>query len=759
MPALESKPALSKFWRIRHSYDQTIEMRLLLRDLRYLIEIAADEGDFELAWANRSQCVISGDRVVPNNQNRMIKLDFSPFRDTAAPFDDSLVDVVSGHAAHEAGHLIRTNLPKIKPVSKYERPVSMTDSAQSLISNILEDVLIDHYLYRYAPILIKYIQAGREWDKNQPQFGANLDKLRQRATDNLFTKIDLFNLWIDYELYGITASQELADFPVEVLSSLLELGHITEDYCKHNGLVDSKKVMADVWSIFSHYIDFTQDQLGQSGDSDDSDSDSSDDLVGFHSEGDSSEDEKEDKDDSDNVEDAEDAAGNSGNVSDDTDDSDDSDDDTSDIDSSPNVNSDTDDKPSDNVDSDNTDDDSEDIEDGDSQPDTDTDGNKEPDSPDNDADESPDEDNPLNTGQIAGIASGSDDATDASAGAQMDPYAQIKLSCSHDRNDRYLPDAILDELQQSILQQREDLQQDLMDMFQDSFKDSAPVIMEKSPHGDMPQEKGDSMAQVVHGLFQFRKKAKTRYSHGMNEGELEPNSLWKIGTGDDRIYRQKDVLDKLDIAICLLVDASSSVASSWKILERITRALAIGLSHKQGVKLATVGYRTGDASNIMNYSSPVYGVTKLLRLYETGDTEVRTMEPGGGTPSVTALCAMPIYLGKLFGRSKDRLIIHVTDGFPHDEGNMKLPKAIKQLRDRFNIEVYCLAIGRTGDTQVQMRAMGVNPYSNNAVRMYQDRQQTQLKAAYGNKFTVLDSYEELPRALQELLRSVLITEH
>src|SRR3989304_2574148 len=252
--------SLSNFWRVKKSYDRNVEMRYLLDGLHSFIAMMADQGDIKVMWS-RDSVHLSG--TAPE-----IKLSYLPISNAEAPFEGDRVDAIVGFAAHEAGHKLRANenIPvnnhtnpfntgnPLNPLSMY--PVQpMPDSVFKIISNLLEDVYIDKYMYRYAPVLVKYIKSGRQWDLTRPEYQQRWDELCDKAKTGQLDKVDMLNLWIQYELYDKNTAEILKDFPQGALENLLKLVEITQDYCERAGLVDVEKLFQSIWSELGNYPD------------------------------------------------------------------------------------------------------------------------------------------------------------------------------------------------------------------------------------------------------------------------------------------------------------------------------------------------------------------------------------------------------------------------------------------------------------------------------------------------------------------------
>src|SRR3990170_3466696 len=215
--------SLSEFWRVKKSYDRNVEMRYLLDGLHSFITMMADQGDIKVMW--------SRDSVHMSGATPEIKLSYLPINNAEAPFEGDRVDAIVGFAAHEAGHRLRSkdNIPinnhtnpfntgnPLNPLSIY--PVQpMPDSVFKLISNLLEDVYIDKYMYRYSPVLVKYIKSGRQWDLTRPEYQQRWGELCEMVKNQNLVMM----LQVEYQ----SASVVIAQMRVSQTNPIMSLNQI-----------------------------------------------------------------------------------------------------------------------------------------------------------------------------------------------------------------------------------------------------------------------------------------------------------------------------------------------------------------------------------------------------------------------------------------------------------------------------------------------------------------------------------------------------
>lgn len=88
--------------------------------------------------------------------------------------------------------------------------------------------------------------------------------------------------------------------------------------------------------------------------------------------------------------------------------------------------------------------------------------------------------------------------------------------------------------------------------------------------------------QMVRSSLMFRNADASMVSYGHRRGDIDENSLFKVGMGDDRVMCVRDAVSDKKIAVCLLVDESGSMGSGRGSKSEMSRNVAIVLA--EGLK-------------------------------------------------------------------------------------------------------------------------------------------------------------------------------
>jgi hypothetical protein len=100
----------------------------------------------------------------------------------------------------------------------------------------------------------------------------------------------------------------------------------------------------------------------------------------------------------------------------------------------------------------------------------------------------------------------------------------------------------------------------------------------------------------VQSSLQFRSNVANLQSFGHRSGDIDENSLYKVGMNDDRVMMKTDVISSKKIAICILVDESGSMAAGSRGMARYESArevavvLAESLKPIDGIEVSIYGH-------------------------------------------------------------------------------------------------------------------------------------------------------------------------
>ncbi len=222
--------------------------------------------------------------------------------------------------------------------------------------------------------------------------------------------------------------------------------------------------------------------------------------------------------------------------------------------------------------------------------------------------------------------------------------------------------------------------------------------------------------QEMRRLFDRQNIVKSRHIKGLTTGKLDSRNLARVGTGNLRVYKRREVLDTPDLAVGFLGDGSGSMSSNMGILYATACVFAEALVRKQGVNFLGLVY-TGGSFDCQ---------TTRICDREMGKLCLGNVEQGGGTPSGTAIASMKVLMDRM--RERQKVIIHFTDGYPDDRNAVKV------------------AVANARKAGYAVWAISLTPYAQMLQEQYGD----------GNWETI-DSIRELPAKVRELVEKLVAT--
>ncbi|MHB8576980.1 MAG: vWA domain-containing protein, partial [Dehalococcoidia bacterium] len=225
-------------------------------------------------------------------------------------------------------------------------------------------------------------------------------------------------------------------------------------------------------------------------------------------------------------------------------------------------------------------------------------------------------------------------------------------------------------------------------------------------------EAGPIADRVRRALRLRASRAGTRMQ-GVSSGQLSMRRLHRIALGQSNVFERRR-LDRLHVAIGVLLDCSGSTKRIWRICQLCAVAIAEGLKHADGVTLVIGAYQGLERGCQV---TPLYDA-------RTRRVQLNGVSPVGSTPSAEALHQMALRLRQTGAR--DRILLHFTDGQPDDPGAVRTTLA--ELA-REGTVVWTLAPG-----QVSL---------------------ARLQACYGPRVQLLANVNALPQAIAELASAAL----
>ncbi len=220
-----------------------------------------------------------------------------------------------------------------------------------------------------------------------------------------------------------------------------------------------------------------------------------------------------------------------------------------------------------------------------------------------------------------------------------------------------IPEEVLQEVLDAVIHEMEDLSRSVAEVISRPYGDVNAQTKRAdydAPAAAAVRAQVEPQIAEMRRVFDREASIQTRHLHGMTSGKLSTRRLARVGAGNLRVFKRKEVLERPDLAIGLLLDVSGSMNQLMDVVWATASVFAESLTMKPGVNFLCLTY-TGGYFKVQTTRIADRGMGKL---------HLGNVEQGGGTPSGPALGSMKVLMDRMPERQK--VIIHFTDGGPDD---------------------------------------------------------------------------------------------
>lgn len=215
-------------------------------------------------------------------------------------------------------------------------------------------------------------------------------------------------------------------------------------------------------------------------------------------------------------------------------------------------------------------------------------------------------------------------------------------------------------------------------------------------------------------VFDRQAQVQARHLYGLTNGKLDARRLARVGAGNLHVFKRREVLDRPDLAVGLLLDVSGSMSSYMPIVWATAAVFGEALVRKPGVNYLCLTYTGG------------YFQVQTTRICDRqmGRLHLGNVDQGGGTPSGPAIVSIKVLMDRM--REREKVLIHFTDGYPDDSTAVRV--AVEGAR-KAGYKVWAISL-----------------------RHYEQM----LAGQYGEgNYRTIGSVSELPRAVAELVKEMV----
>lgn len=633
---MQGERCLSDFWREDKSDDRVMELASVLMGSDSLIGVMGSgvravwstNGQSETWWVRTKQGKPTESRVF---------LDYSPLASLRPPFGGQAVDEVIGYAAHEGGHCLWssenardgaiTELGR-RPSLKLRKAANFPELVEEVlrIGNILEDAFIDYHVGEEWPVLGEYIH----WSRNKIAERRPID-LGMIARDTHPARNSILNLWIGCTLYDKPLPDKMS---AKVKRAMTFLMSKSVEAVKTSNAQRRMVLAVDCWEYLTKEFPVADEPLprqapppkaqpqpappqgegegsGQGEGEGEGESkgggggsDAGKDNVPKEAEPEGSSEEKAGEPEEEEGEgEGEGDIGGEG----------------------------------------------EEDKEGEAEPEAEAEGGEAEAEPEEGSGE-------KQEGQEGGESQkgGQQGGDEQGAPGNLDEFDIRDLG--------EVPQELLEEVMDAIAHEIEDLSRSVAEVINrpvGSVMAQTKKADYNGPAADRVRAQVEQQIQEMRRVFDKQAQVKSRSLKGMTSGKLDGRSLARVGTGNLRVYKRREVLDTPDLAVGLLLDVSGSMGSYMPIVWATGCVFAEALIRKQGVNFLALTY-TGGSFDVQ---------TTRICDREMGRLCIGNVDQGGGTPSGPAIASIKTLMDRF--RERQKVIIHFTDGCPDEEWSVK----------------------------------------------------------------------------------------
>lgn len=641
------KGSLSDFWRQDASDDRVRELTSVLRGSDSLIGVMGS--GVRAVWSTNGESQTWWVRTQQGKTPEMrVFLDYSPLRELRPPFSGESVDEVIGYAAHEGGHCLwssadsKTQVEALLAGRTTGRRIRNTIQAVEevlRVANILEDAFIDYHVGDDWPVLGEYIRISRAKIASRRPIDLDLIAGEPKPSYNL-----MCNLWIACSLYDYPLPKKMSARVHRGMTFLMGKS-IEAVQTSHAGL--RLKIAYDCWEYLTANFPKRDDPLprqqppakGEKGEQGEQGEAGGDGTAGESGEGSSqgkgkSKKQDEGEDEGDEAEGDGEAEGQEeGEEEAETDGAGGDDDEKA--------------EPEDT------------IKEGEAETEAETEAEKEP-----EAETEPEAGTEQEHGHFSGEAGEKPEAGEAEDTSEQggdEQGAPGNLDEFDIRDVEEIPEELLQEVLEAIVHELEDITASVAEVINQPIGNVDAQTKKAdydAPAADRVRQQVESEIQELRRVFDRQTQIKSRYLGGLTVGRLNSRSLARVGAGNLRVFKRREVLSTPDLAVGLLLDVSGSMSGNMNYVWATACVFAEGLVHKKGVNFLGLTY-TGGYFNVQT--------TKICDK-SMGRLCLGNVEQGGGTPSGAAIASMKVLMDRMPERQK--VIIHFTDGWPDDKASV-----------------------------------------------------------------------------------------
>lgn len=225
---------------------------------------------------------------------------------------------------------------------------------------------------------------------------------------------------------------------------------------------------------------------------------------------------------------------------------------------------------------------------------------------------------------------------------------------------------------------------------------------------DVERAMSYTLSKKVRNVLKVYSQA--RYAGGKKKGKINKRAIASITTGNDRIFRTKEVKDVLDTSVMLLVDTSGSMGGSKYTHATAATAMLNDCLSKLNIPHAIYGFTTSSENKVYEHKRFNQSLDCDSVINNMCSSNIR-MSGNDDADSV-----MFVHDKLIQQKSKRKILIVLSDGQPTDPWGCDAPaylkKVVGDIETKSPVEIYGLGILTDCVKEYYSKSVVINDCSN-----------------------------------------------
>ncbi len=159
-----------------------------------------------------------------------------------------------------------------------------------------------------------------------------------------------------------------------------------------------------------------------------------------------------------------------------------------------------------------------------------------------------------------------------------------------------IPEEVLEEILDAIVHEMEDISRSVAEVISKPIGNVLAQTQRADydgPAADKVRSRVEREIAEIRRIFDRQAAVQSREIKGLTIGKLDGRSLARVGAGNLKVFRRREILETPDLAVGLLLDVSGSMGSHMDYVWATGAVFSEGLVRKKGVNFLALTYTGG----------------------------------------------------------------------------------------------------------------------------------------------------------------------